>query len=474
MHSSDNKRHAKDGTKTTVIPPEKGLLNLLAPQIRSGLTDTEKQLLVAVTTGAVAGCCRFDTDRKALPIPLDCAIRADLVRWLSTNKDATAFVSASGIHVCGAYILGELDLSWASVPFPITLTYCKVDSAIKLQGAEIAQLSLDNSEIRSLDADSVQVRGSIFLREKFYCAQKVNLVGAAIGGDLDCSGGRFTELTVQRAKIVGAFIWRRIEQPLPTKLSLQGTSVGLLSDDLSSWPSGADLVLDGLVYGGIYGDPSMREPVKRLGWLALQPEKPFCPQPYIQLAKTLRDAGDDDGERVVLREMERRRRKQRDSGVFDQTISRVYDSSVGFGYYPEWAIWEILGLTALGWLFYRRGAVAKSLVPTDLEAYKSFKSTGESPDGYPKFSPLIYSLENSLPLVKLGQGDKWQPDSSSTGAPRNDGFSWWEWLKHSSTGPRRFALSPSFLRRFLWIQILIGWLLATLFLAGVTGIIRRH
>ena len=37
----------------------------------------------------------------------------------------------------------------------------------------------------------------------------------------------------------------------------------------------------------------------------------------------------------------------------------------------------------------------------------------------------------------------------------------------------RFATSPRFLRWFLWFQILLGWLLATLFLVGVTGIIRK-
>jgi hypothetical protein len=37
----------------------------------------------------------------------------------------------------------------------------------------------------------------------------------------------------------------------------------------------------------------------------------------------------------------------------------------------------------------------------------------------------------------------------------------------------RLGTSARFLRWFLWIQILLGWLLATLFLAGVTGIIRR-
>jgi hypothetical protein len=37
----------------------------------------------------------------------------------------------------------------------------------------------------------------------------------------------------------------------------------------------------------------------------------------------------------------------------------------------------------------------------------------------------------------------------------------------------RFHIPPRFLRWFVWVQILLGWLLATLFLAGVTGIVRK-
>ena len=40
--------------------------------------------------------------------------------------------------------------------------------------------------------------------------------------------------------------------------------------------------------------------------------------------------------------------------------------------------------------------------------------------------------------------------------------------------PSQWGTSPRFLRWFLWIQILLGWLLATLFLAGVTGIVRTQ
>jgi hypothetical protein len=53
-------------------------------------------------------------------------------------------------------------------------------------------------------------------------------------------------------------------------------------------------------------------------------------------------------------------------------------------------------------------------------------------------------------LAKLGQADKWQPDPRPTAPPL-----------------ARMA------RWALWVQVVIGWILATLFVAGISGLIRR-
>jgi hypothetical protein len=193
--------------------------------------------------------------------------------------------------------------------------------------------------------------------------------------------------------------------------------------------------------------------------------------------------------------------------------------SVGYGYDPLRAFWEVLALSALGWVIYRRSYLNGNIVPIDKDAYQAFKAEGVAPPSHGRFSALVYSVENSLPLVKLGQADKWQPDPDSHGMPTQK--------KPMSARPKRFWLSsqksaspqffrtrfapfvrslaeranrllakiglqsdpdstkapsrlsqwgtsPKFLRWFLWVQILVGWLLATLFLAGVSGIARRE
>jgi len=169
-----------------------------------------------------------------------------------------------------------------------------------------------------------------------------------------------------------------------------------------------------------------------------------------------------DGSLRVLEEMEELRRNTEAHSPFSRLWSLFLKGSIGYGYRPGRAIWLIILLSALGWFVYDRSFHAGTMVPTEKDAYQGFKVGGRVPEHYPTFSPLIYSLENFLPLVKLGQGDKWQPYPGSD-APQP-----------STSFPSRFAPSPEIVLWFLRIQILLGWLLATLFVAGVSGIVHKE
>jgi len=184
----------------------------------------------------------------------------------------------------------------------------------------------------------------------------------------------------------------------------------------------------------------------------------------------------------------------------DLVLRGPFKATIGYGYRPLMAFWEVMGLSALGWIVYRRSYLAGGVVPSDKDAYQEFKSTSQPPNYHKRFSPLIYSLENSLPLVTLGQAEKWQPDPSRATRPESTAVKptlglparwprWVHWLQRflvfvglrapeQADSPRsrasRWGTSPRFLRWFLWAQILLGWLLATLFLAGISGIIKRE
>jgi hypothetical protein len=226
-------------------------------------------------------------------------------------------------------------------------------------------------------------------------------------------------------------------------------SVGSLVDDEESWPSKGNLLLDGFVYGHISGE-SPRDAKTRLRWLERQ--DPFTPKPYRQLAKVLRETGDVRGARRVLFEMECRRRQVEDRSWYARAWGWVLRLTIGYGFYSWWAVGWLVLLTIVGWGLFWSGYVWGAMAPTDKDAYCFFRTQGRPPDYYQRFTASVYSLENSLPFVSLGQKDHWTPDPSPQG-------SW---------------LMPGFLRWFRWGQVLLGWLLATLFVAGVTGVVRKE
>jgi hypothetical protein len=175
--------------------------------------------------------------------------------------------------------------------------------------------------------------------------------------------------------------------------------------------------IEGFVYGNISGGP--RDARSRLKWIALQSE--FKPQPYRQLAKVLGEGGDEEGAKAVLTEMERR---QRGAGL-GSLFMRWF---VGYGYYPGRALVGLTILTGLMWVINRRAFFAGAMVPTDADAYKSYKEKGSPTPSYVGFSPFVYSLENSLPLVKLGQAERWQSDPNPQSVVRRGR----KWMSHES------------------------------------------
>jgi len=86
-------------------------------------------------------------------------------------------------------------------------------------------------------------------------------------------------------------------------------------------------------------------------------------------------------------------------------------------------------------------------------------SPSKSGDRYERLSPFLYSLDVFVPFVNLHQEPYWWPDADGRG--------------EFSLLNRRFQISGRALRRYLWLQIIAGWVLSAIFVAGVTGLIRN-
>jgi hypothetical protein len=319
----------------------------------------------------------------------------------------------------------------------VRLLDAHVGGTFGCEGGGFTNLSREDlpGSSRALSADRIHVGGSVFLGRGVTAIGEVRLPRAEIGGQLACNEGDFQRATVD----------------------LTDVSAGTLYDDRARWPAEGKLLLDGFTYGRINA-PRGIDVSQRLAWLALQPSNPFPPRPYLQLAKVLRESGDDNGAQRVLIEMEHRRWRNSMWGP-------VLEWTIGYGYDPLRAFWWAAGLSAVGWVLYRRAYRSGGMVPSEKDAYAELCGGKPLPPHYPAFSPLVYSVENSLPLVKLGQADKWQPDPQPGRASKRKRTSWKRWVPSAN--------ARSLLRCFLLLQIVMGWLLATLFLAGVSGIVHK-
>ena len=134
---------------------------------------------------------------------------------------------------------------------------------------------------RALSAHRITVDGNAFIRGGFSSQGEVSFSGASIQGNLEGTSAKFQgELNLESATVKGALMLSNVVEPEHLKLTLTNASVGALADDTAGWPQVGDLLLDGFVYERFSG-PAPKDCKSRLNWLALQ--EPFLPQPYRQV-----------------------------------------------------------------------------------------------------------------------------------------------------------------------------------------------
>jgi hypothetical protein len=354
------------------------------------------------------------------------------------------------------------------------------EGEVRMSGARASTLSFAGSFRNpsgfALLAENAKVDGNVFLG--LSADGVVDLFGIQVGGSLKCQGGTFGNLILRTAVVRGVFVWQGVHC---VRLDLGLASAGTITDERAAWPDPGHLILDGLVYQGMSDCPT--DAKTRLEWIDRQGE--FKPQPYRQLAKVLREMGDDDGAKQVLFELQSRTRAEDRRRFIHSPVRWLFQSgadvisyaTVGYGVYPEKAFWGLCGFTVLGWIVHRRAQRVGAMAPTDQSAYERFHADGVTPRGYPPFSPFIYSLENCVPLVKLGQDDRWQPDPNPNPQARVVPVATrkvWRVVHSVYFTVLVWAVTPKVLRRFRWIMILVGWVLATYFVAGLTGIIKGN
>ena len=159
------------------------------------LSEAEEKLFQAVVEGKVADySAESDADNDpagAADWSEERVLDAQRIVWLCIDPQASALVTHRGIRVTGARIDGDLDLSFAEVQSLLRLLRCAIRGRIDLIHTAVRMLVLSGTHTGPITADGLKVQGGVLLREGFKAAGELRLLGATIGGNLECNGGEF-------------------------------------------------------------------------------------------------------------------------------------------------------------------------------------------------------------------------------------------------------------------------------------------
>jgi hypothetical protein len=403
-------------------------------------------------------------------------------------------VARGRMNLSAASVQGALLCDDATFDCPtreaVIMTNVKVSGDVSFQRAEAhGQINLAAASVQGAllcdDATFDNPRAEVTRLSNTSLATDGGTVGTAINArhltvQQDASFNQALicgTLSLESAQINGQLLITNIRQPQRHALDLSFASLKRLVDDEDSWPRSGNLVLKGLEYKEIefqsadykykkllahQGDRTTRN--RRIAWLELQAlesddsgeRKRLPPQPFTQLAKVLTEKGQKEDARKVMVQ------KEWDAYSAYPTLvdtprwllNRMYWATVGYGYSPWWAIFWVTGMILIGRRIFRRGFDRGLFAPAKTEA--SGGSVVTVPHSYPKFNALVYSLETLVPFLTLRQNEYWLPNANA-GQEVRIGFV-------------RFTLGAR-LRWYLWFHILVGWVLASALVAGVSGLL---
>ena len=348
-------------------------------------------------------------------------------------------IGGAGLHVegslwvVGSTVAGGIDLTGARISGRLLATHSTVDGAAGL----------------ALCADGMRTGGDVLLGEGFRAAGAVRLRRAEIGGTLHCRGALLRNpsgpaLDAEGLRTAGDLVLddgftatgaiRLVGARVGGRLHYRGAVVRRGSDPSHRWS------VDGLVYSGapIGADPAW----DCASWLQLlrTATPAYAAQPYRQLAAAYREQGDDGAVRAILVAQRRDHLARGALSRRDRCWGHVTGWLLGYGYRSWRVLWGLLGVVAASVL------LALLLGPAG--------ALGRIPD-----TPVAATPAPCTVVETIGNG---------LGAP---------FLAAPVPGPRSCAplTTPAgdVLTVATWVLRLIAWALAALFVAGLTGIVRR-
>ncbi|HEY1725416.1 MAG TPA: hypothetical protein VGF89_08335 [Steroidobacteraceae bacterium] len=271
-------------------------------------------------------------------------------------------------------------------------------------------------------------------------------------------------------------------------LSLRAAVIRTIADDATFWRdpvtglarSGMAIELDGCTYRAFTHNMVSATPVDwrvRLQWLKAQiPQHlstEFRSQPFTQCAEVLRKMGDDHGARMILFERERLRLQSGDARLWDRIVGRAFGVVAGHGYKNYYALYWALGIWLAGAAVFGIANRLGEMRPASEHVIvdETYQRTGRVPSDYEPLKAVLFSADVLLPIVDFSQKRFWLPRDAGERAPdAARAFpSQPEWL----TGSLNWLFAGWFPKLYYYFEIAMGWVLASIAVAGFSGHLAR-
>lgn len=467
-----------------------------------------------------------DELRSEESLPL-LSIRADVVAFLCKNRESLNVVPTRGLVFENVVISGTLDLSFAKLAVPltfsnsqfdrdagrlslrqsnflsITISHCSdlpginarglsVDHSLIFESQCLGEIDLKNADIGNdlyfegaeLKVSDTATRSCIYARnarisgdvilDRATANGRIDLQGVTIGGMFSAHDARFElppdssstghptvldlagttigrdfdlensfvggQLRLADADVTKSVRIHRLTQDSRPAIDLAGLNCSRLMVDGSARPQPSHLRLHGCVFSDInivdIGEPETETYLK---WVRLPGADHFSEQPYEFLAGVLKKQGKDDVARALLIA----KVEDKPTRSFVDAFVRQLAWMVGYGYSPLRAVWLAMAVILLGFVVFK-GAYQRGLLVVKANNAPVRLKT-------PNLTLLMYSVDVFVPLVDFGVGPAYVPGKVDTGME---------------------APEVTLFRIYYWFHVAAGWLICTVAVAGLTGLVR--
>lgn len=381
---------------------------------------------------------------------------------------------------------------------------------VTLRGARIGgRLScraahFENSGAPALSAVGTTVATDATIDAGTVALGEVRFARAEIHGNLRIEDSTFSNphgnaLDLTLADIGAGLFLNRL-RPLPGqrhgldgKLLLAQAKCRAYCDDTQSWPAPHHLELDGFTYDRFHDSETSWK--VRQKWLLRQDprhlHKSFRPQPWTQAINVLRAMGHEEDARDLAVARENARLRSHKTAFFQKFWMLVLWAAVAYGYKPWRAFAWSVAFVFAGWLVFSTAGHDGFMAPSDGNVRVSSKwdEHFQLPKTYPPFNSAVYAIDIFVPVITLGEKEAWEPALEQT-IPDGEGLMC-ENPKATLAGSRmdrmctdmRSHFAPQIRAAFFkagghrvvyWIETVAGWILVSLFIAGMSGIMKKE